>query len=85
MAQYLVTYLIGDAETIEANKVAHDHDGEQYVFHKQDRAYAPVALVPAANVLSIVRQDDEAVDPCGAPAGAICVHDLSGSRKAVDA
>jgi len=60
MAQYLVTYLIGDAETINANSVNLDGGGGQYVFHTQDRTYAPVALVPQANVLSIVRQDDEA-------------------------
>jgi len=61
MAQYLITYLVGDSETIEANSVNLDGEGGQYVFHKEERKYAPVAFVPQNNVLSIVRQDTEAV------------------------
>lgn len=58
MARYLITYLIGDSETIEANSV--NLDGDQYVFHQQDRQYAPVAFVPQGNVVSVVRQDSNA-------------------------
>jgi hypothetical protein len=67
MARYTIKYLTGDEETIEAKSVAHDTDARQYVFHSQDRIYAPVSLIPQANVLSIHRQDDEAEAPVSYP------------------
>jgi hypothetical protein len=67
MARYTIKYLTGDEETVQAKSVAHDPGARQYVFHRQDRTYAPVALIPLDNVLSIHREDDEAEAPVGYP------------------
>jgi len=56
MAQYRIAYLDGNDETITANTVESDHG--QYIAYRDGK---PAAYIPAANVRSIVRQDDEAV------------------------
>ncbi|MEU1497271.1 hypothetical protein [Streptomyces sp. NPDC005732] len=58
MARYTIKYLDGESETVDAISVAHDHEADQYVFHAQERKYAPVALIPQGNVLSIHRHGD---------------------------
>ncbi|MFD5221358.1 hypothetical protein ACFWMH_27335 [Streptomyces tendae] len=57
MAQYLVTYLTGNSETIDVDNL--EPSSNQYV--GWDEGGAVVAYIPANNVRSIVRQDDEAV------------------------
>jgi hypothetical protein len=58
MAQYLVTYLDGEAETITAANL--EPSGHQYIAWVGDGSAA--AYIPAINVRSIVLQrDDEAV------------------------
>lgn len=57
MARYNVTYLDGDSETVTANLV--EPSGGQYVVYRQGK---PVGYIPAANVRSILRQDDAAMD-----------------------
>jgi hypothetical protein len=59
MARYLVTYDNGMEDTITATKVDKNFDSSEYRF--LDTSDQPVAYVPASNVLSIVRQDDEEV------------------------
>ncbi|MFE7233891.1 hypothetical protein ACFVAF_25140 [Streptomyces sp. NPDC057596] len=59
MTKHLISYLTGGIETITADQVDHDVDARIFVFYS---GRDTVALVPAANVLSIVRQDDEVVD-----------------------
>jgi hypothetical protein len=56
MAHYLISYLDGQDETIQADGVEFDSDARDYTFHTNGHA---VALAPAANVRSIVRQSDE--------------------------
>lgn len=60
MAQYLINYLTGDVETVEADGVEYDADARDYTFTGPNGMGAR-ALIPAANVRSIHRQDDEAV------------------------
>jgi hypothetical protein len=57
MAQYLINYLDGESETVTAADLA--PSGSQYIAWVGDGSAA--AFIPAANVRSIVRQDDEAV------------------------
>lgn len=57
MAQYLVTYTDGDTETVTAERI--DASGSQYIGWVGDGSVA--AYIPAVNVRSIVRQDNEAV------------------------
>lgn len=57
MAHYLVSYLDGETEIITAANL--EPSGNQYIAWVGDGSAA--AYVPAANVRSIVRQDDEAV------------------------
>ncbi|MEU4154761.1 hypothetical protein [Streptomyces antimycoticus] len=57
MARYLVTYTDSGSETIEADNI--EPSGRQYVGWSGDGS--AVAYIPAVNVLSIVRQKDEAV------------------------
>lgn len=52
MANYQVTYLIGETETIQADTI--DPAQGQYIAYRDNTA---VAYLPAVNVLSIVRQD----------------------------
>jgi hypothetical protein len=62
MAQYLISYLDGETEKVEAEKVNIDDGSQVYVFHLGDPLQGePVALVPKANVRSIHRQDEQAV------------------------
>jgi len=60
MAQYLINYLDGETETVEADGVEYDIDARDYTLHGPD-GRGVIALVPAGNVRSIVRQDDGAV------------------------
>ncbi|MFF8589953.1 hypothetical protein ACF061_00695 [Streptomyces sp. NPDC015220] len=55
MAQYLINYLTGDTDTIEADTV--DEEGYQYTGYVNGKI---VAHIPRANVRSIILQDDEA-------------------------
>jgi hypothetical protein len=57
MARYLITYLDGEAEEVTANTL--EPSSGQYIAYREGK---PAAYVPAANVRSIIRQDDEAVD-----------------------
>ncbi|WP_458089486.1 hypothetical protein [Streptomyces malaysiensis] len=59
MARYTINYLTGDTETIEAERVEYDFDARLFIFHGGQH---PVALVPQANVRSILHLDGEAVD-----------------------
>lgn len=61
MARYTINYLTGDVETVEADAVEYDIDACDYVLGSSTVG-AQVAIVPRANVRSIVRQSDEAVD-----------------------
>ncbi|MDR3081610.1 MAG: hypothetical protein LBV60_11915 [Streptomyces sp.] len=57
MAKYPISCLNGDAEEITADNL--EPSGSQYVGRAGDGS--AVAYIPAANVRSIIRQDDEAV------------------------
>jgi hypothetical protein len=57
MAQYVIKYLDGDTETVEADGLEHDPDARDYNFTKAN-GKGVVALAPAANVRSIHRHDD---------------------------
>jgi hypothetical protein len=57
MARYRIAYLDGETETITAANL--EPSGNQYIAWVGDGSAA--AYIPAANVRSIVRQDDEAV------------------------
>ncbi|WP_282790919.1 hypothetical protein [Streptomyces sp. CC224B] len=59
MARYRITYDNDHDETVTAANVTKDIDSDQYRF--TDTNHLDVALIPADNVLSIIRQDDEAV------------------------
>ena len=61
MARYTIHYLTGDVETVEAEKVNIDDESKVFVFRTGPIQNEPDAIVPSANVLSIHRQDDEAV------------------------
>ncbi|MEU5772718.1 hypothetical protein ABZ819_05355 [Streptomyces venezuelae] len=56
MAQYKIKYLDGEIETVAANLV--ESDGRQYVIYRSGK---PAGYIPAANVRSVLRQDDQAV------------------------
>jgi hypothetical protein len=55
MAQYLISYLDGEGETVTANNV--EITGGQYVLYRGGK---PAGFVPVSNVRSVHRQDDEA-------------------------
>jgi hypothetical protein len=57
MAQYLISYLDGETETITASGI--ETGGVQYVLYQDGK---PAAFIPVTNVRSVIRQDDEAVD-----------------------
>ncbi|WP_060905328.1 hypothetical protein [Streptomyces scabiei] len=57
MAHYLISYLDGESETVTAANL--EPSGNQYIAWVGDGSAA--AYIPAANVRSIVRQNDEAV------------------------
>lgn len=57
MAQYVIKYLDGESEIITASNL--EPSGHQYIAWVGDGSAA--AYIPASNVRSIVRQDDEAV------------------------
>jgi hypothetical protein len=57
MASYRITYMDGDVETIVADTL--EHSGGQYIGWAGDGS--AVAYIPANNVRSIIRQDDQAV------------------------
>ncbi|MFH8804067.1 hypothetical protein ACH4F6_31515 [Streptomyces sp. NPDC017936] len=54
MARYLITYMDGETETINADNI--EPSGGQYIGWAGDGS--AVAYIPAGNVRSIVRQDD---------------------------
>ncbi|UPZ27638.1 hypothetical protein MUK60_07300 [Streptomyces sp. LRE541] len=56
MAQYEIKYLDGESETVTANLI--ESDGRQYVIYRSGK---PAGYIPASNVRSVLRQDDEAV------------------------
>jgi hypothetical protein len=58
MPRYRIAYLDGNDETITAANL--EPSGSQYIAWVGDGSAA--AYIPAANVRSIVRQDDEPVD-----------------------
>lgn len=58
MAQYTIKYLDGESETVTAVRAEYNTDTRQFVFHGDN---GPVALIPQANVRSVVQPDDEAV------------------------
>jgi len=58
MAQYLINYLTGDTETVDADGVEYDADARDYTFVKSGQV---VALAPINNVRSVHRQEDQAV------------------------
>ena len=58
MARYLISYLDGESEIVTAVNL--EPSGGQYIAWAGDGSAA--AYIPAANVRSIVRQDDKAVD-----------------------
>lgn len=60
MAQYLVTYLDGDTEYVEAEGVEYDSSAQDYTFLKGPNGLHAVALVPVINVRSIIRQAEAA-------------------------
>ena len=57
MAQYRISYLDGEDETVTATQVVYDSDARDYTFRNGNRL---IALVPTSNVRSVHRQDDEA-------------------------
>lgn len=57
MARYEIKYLDGESETVTANLI--ESDGRQYVNYRNGK---PAGYIPASNVRSVLRQDDEAVD-----------------------
>ncbi|WP_306317221.1 MULTISPECIES: hypothetical protein [unclassified Streptomyces] len=61
MATYTINYLSGDTETVEADGVEYDTEAQDYVL-AHSKVAAHIAIVPRANVRSIVRQDNEAVN-----------------------
>ena len=52
MPNYLITYLDGDSETIDADTM--EPSGSQYIAYRNG---CSVAYIPATNVRSITRQD----------------------------
>lgn len=60
MAKYLISYTDGDSETITADNLEPSLSGGQYVAYRDGK---PAAYIPATNVRSIVRQDDETETP----------------------
>jgi hypothetical protein len=58
MAQYLISYLDGESETITAERI--DPSGSQYIAWVGDGSAA--AYIPAANVRSIVRMPEPGTD-----------------------
>ncbi|MET8694703.1 hypothetical protein ABZV65_19420 [Streptomyces bauhiniae] len=58
MAAYEINYLTGDTDTINADGVEYDPDARDYTF-VGDSGRGVVALVPVANVRSVVRLPDE--------------------------
>jgi hypothetical protein len=59
MARFLITYLTGHDEIIQAATVDYDPDKIQYL--ATDARGTVVAYIPIGNVLSVVRQNDAAV------------------------
>jgi hypothetical protein len=57
MARYLISYLDGETETITASGI--ETGDVQYVAYRDGK---PAAFIPVANVRSVIRQNDEAVD-----------------------
>ncbi|MFF7329659.1 hypothetical protein [Streptomyces sp. NPDC008150] len=57
MARYTINYLTGDTDEITATTV--EPLGDQYTAF---RGNTPVAHIPAANVRSIIRQDEQVAD-----------------------
>lgn len=58
MARYTISYLTGDTETVEGDRVEYDSDARDYTFYNGNQV---VALAPIANVRSVHRQDAQAV------------------------
>lgn len=56
MARYEINYLIGDTEYVAAEGVEYDPDAKDYTFYAGSNGHNAVALIPVANVRSIVRQ-----------------------------
>lgn len=52
MAKYRITYLDHQPETLEADSAEYDADARMYVLGRGARV---IALIPDANVLSVVR------------------------------
>lgn len=57
MATYTINYLNGETDTVEADRITSDERPVDYTF-SNDREI--VAVVPIANVRSILRQNEEA-------------------------
>lgn len=57
MARYLISYLDGESETVTAANL--EPSGSQYIAWTGDGS--ATAYIPAVNVRSIVRQDDQQV------------------------
>lgn len=58
MARYLISYLDGESETVTADNL--EPSGNQYIAWAGDGSAA--AYIPAANVRSVVRQDEAVND-----------------------
>lgn len=63
MATYRISYTDGETETVEAHTL--EPSGSHYVGRVGDGSAS--AYIPAVNVRSIVRQDDQAEDEAAAP------------------
>lgn len=56
MARYLINYLTGDVETVEADGVEYDTNANDYTFMQDGNV---VALAPVHNVRSVHRLNGE--------------------------
>jgi hypothetical protein len=64
MARFEINYLTCNTEYVNATEVGYDADAADYMFRSGDRLNA---LIPARNVVSIHRQDDQTEEEAAAP------------------
>lgn len=57
MATYTINYLNGETDTVEADRITSDERPVDYTFSNDGQI---VAVIPIANVRSILRQNEEA-------------------------